>query len=105
MTQIKDLIEQAKAQGLEAYAPENLTTYFYFTDGEKIGYCQANRNGPSFATVHKPNTTTGTGYRAASFAEALQFAPSWATGDKSTVQKYANWQEFSRKHWQPLAKQ
>jgi hypothetical protein len=101
---IQELINDAKARGLNVYGPEDLTTYFYFTDGEKIGYCQADRAcGPSWSTVHKPNTTTGTGFAAKSFDEALSFAPAWASGgDRSTVQKFTNWDQFAKKHWQPL---
>jgi hypothetical protein len=101
---IQDLINQAKAQGLQTYGPENLTTYFYFTDGERIGYCQIDRlTGPSWSTVHKPNQTTGTGFGAESFNEALQFAPAWASSrDSESVKKFKSWDEFSRQHWQPL---
>ena len=106
MTEIKNLIDEAKAQGFTVYAPEKLTTYFYFTDGQRIGYAQSNRSGPSFSTVHKPNRTTGTGFAAEDFTEALSFAPPWATGrDRDTVTKYKDWQEFSRAHWQPLTQQ
>lgn len=105
MTEIKNLIDQAKAQGLTVYAPERLTTYFYFTDGQRIGYAQSNRSGPSFATVHKPNRTTGTGFAAEDFTEALSFAPAWAGNSLSTVTKYKNWQDFARAHWQPLTQQ
>lgn len=99
---IYELINQAKEHGFTVYGPADLTTYFYFTDGQRVGYCQADRiGGPSWATVHKPNPTTGTGYKAGSFAEALGFAPAWA-GDRSTVRKYADWADFAAKHWQPL---
>lgn len=102
MDELKNLIIEAKKQGFKVYAPKNLSTYFYITDGEKIGYCQHNKTrGSSFATVHKPNRTTGTGFAASSFNESLTFAPSWANG-LASVQKYANWQEFAKNHWQEL---
>jgi hypothetical protein len=98
---MNDLIDQAKGHGFDVYGPAELTTYFYFTDGQRVGYCQTDRmRGPSWATVHKPNPTTGTGFKAAGFAEALQqHAPSWAFGP---VKKYADWADFAKKHWQPL---
>lgn len=102
MDEVKNLINEAKKQGFTVYAPKNLSTYFYITDGEKIGYCQHNHmRGPSYATVHKPNKTTGTGFAAKSFNEALTFAPPWAY-NLGHVKKYANWQEFAKKHWQEL---
>lgn len=100
---MNDLINQAKAHGFDVYGPAELTTYFYFTDGQRVGYCQTDRmRGPSWATVHKPNRTTGTGFKAGGFVEALGFAPAWAGGNRSTVRKYADWADFAAKHWQPL---
>lgn len=102
---IQELISDAKARGLTVYGPEDLTTYFYFTDGKKIGYCQHNNpfRPAEFSTVHKPNKYTGTGFAAKSFDEALSFAPAWAAGNSvDTVTKYANWDEFAQKYWQPL---
>ena len=101
---IQELITEAKGHGFTVYGPENLTTYFYFTDGEKIGYCQADPLcGPKFCTVNKPCQQVGTGFAAKSFDEALSFAPPWAYSyDRAQIVKYKNWQEFARQNWQPL---
>jgi hypothetical protein len=99
---IQELIDEAKRQGFTVYAPETLTTYFYLTEGDRIGYAQADRlTGPTFSTVHKPCKYTGTGYRAATMAEALSHRPSWAMHDGNVI-KYRNPAEFIAKHWQPL---
>jgi hypothetical protein len=99
---IQELIQEAKRQGFTVYAPETLSTYFYFTNGERIGYAQADRTkGPSFSTVHKPCRHAGTGYKAGSFAEALSHRPSWAMNDAPVI-KYRDPAEFIAKHWQPL---
>lgn len=104
MTTIHQVIDQAKAQGFDVYAPASLTSYFYFTKAGHIGYCQLDRmHGVQYSTVHKPNKYTGTGFAASSFDDALCSAPAWATSrDADTVRKYVDWQDFSSKHWQPL---
>lgn len=102
MTPTQEMIEQAKREGFTVYAPETLTNYFYISKAEKIGYCQCNRTtGPSFSTVHKPNRTTGTGYKADSMAEAIAHRPSWANND-APVNKYKSTADFLASHWQPL---
>jgi hypothetical protein len=103
MDELKRMIKAAKAQGLQVIAPEELTTYFWITDGQRIGYAQADRlRGPTFSTVHKANKYTGTGYAARDMAEALQHKPSWAANGGSTVHKWSGPAEFIAKHWQPL---
>lgn len=92
---IEHLISQAKNQGFSVYVPEKLTSYFYFSKDNKIGYCQISRmNGISYSTVHKPNTSTGTGFAVDSFDDAL-------LTDSSSI-KYNSLNEFLNKHWQPL---
>ena len=99
---IQDLIQQAKKKGFEVYAPEKLTSYFYFSKDDKVGYAQLDRmTGPSFSTVHKPNKSTGTGYKVGSFSEALCFKPMWACS-RDVVVKYDSLSDFLKKHWQPL---
>jgi hypothetical protein len=99
---IQELIQEAKRQGFTIYAPETLSTYFWFTDGERIGYAQTNQlTGPSFSTVHKPCKHAGTGYRADTMAEALTHRPQWVTRNEPVI-KYRNPAEFIAKHWQPL---
>ena len=102
MTAIQEMIEDAKREGFQVIAPEKLTTYFWITDGTRLGYCQADRlRGPSFSTVHKPCKHAGTGYEAASMVRALDNRPGWASGDAPVV-KYRDPAEFIAKHWQPL---
>ena len=99
---IKELIQEAKRQGFTVYAPETLSTYFYFADGERIGYAQTDRlTGPSFSTVHKPCKHAGSGYTAESMNRALEHRPSWAVNDAPVI-KYRNPAEFIAKHGQPL---
>jgi hypothetical protein len=103
MTPTEELIQEAKRQGFDIYAPPDLTTYFYVSKGEKIGYCQWDTftSGPVFSTVHKPNRHSGTGYRVETMAQTLANRPHWAnTGD--TVNKYKSTADFLAKHWQKL---
>jgi len=102
MDELKRMIDDAKAQGLQVIGPEELTTYFWITDGQRLGYCQADRlRGPTFSTVHKPCKHAGTGYKAATMDEALIYRPQWAIND-APVTKYKDPAEFIAKHWQPL---
>ena len=99
---IKELIEKAKFLGYEVFSPKNLTSYFFFTRENRIGYCQYNRvNGTHFSTVHKPSTINGTGFVASSFEEALGYAPAWA-GPNPRIVKYNSWDNFVKNYWQEL---
>lgn len=102
MEAIKELIKEAKNKGFTVYAPEALSSYFYFTTGEKVGYCQFdNMRGVRFCTVHKPSQENGTGFAVDSFESALGVSPFWAS-NKGGIVKFSSWDEFSRKHWQKL---
>lgn len=100
--ELRQMIEDAKRQGLIVIAPLQITSYFWITDGTRLGYCQCTRmTGPSFSTVHKPCKHAGTGYEAASMAKALEHRPGWASQDEE-VTKYRDPAEFIAKHWEPL---
>ena len=100
---IKELTEKAKSLGYEVFSPKKLTSYFFFTKENKIGYCQFDRiRGVSFTTVHFPSTSCGTGFNASSFEEALSYAPAWAGPNPSGVVKYKSWDHFVKNYWQPL---
>lgn len=103
---IAPVIEDLKTQGFEVYGPEKLTTYVWFTDGERIGYVQNDRlEGIKYSTVHKPCRECGTGFEAAGVEQALGFAPHWTTSEaRAAVRKYKNFEEFKGKYWQPLAR-
>ena len=101
---MQDLIDSIKAQGLQVYGPEELSSYVFFTDGTRIGYAQNARvEGISFSTVHKPSSQVGTGFKVDSMQGALDHSPAWAYGrDRSAVVKYKDFAEFKGKYWQPL---
>ena len=101
---IQLLIDNLKKEGFKVYGPEKLTSYVWFTDGERIGYGQYNNmEGVKYSTVHKPNTQTGTGFHAQDAQAALGFAPHWASdSDRKSVIKYRDFAEFKTKYWQPL---
>ena len=102
MTLFEEMLKNAKLAGYTVLIPEKPTSYFYFTDGQRIGYAQADRlRGPLFYTVHKPCKYAGTGYGARDMAEALSYRPAWAMNDAS-VTKYRDAAEFIAKHWQTL---
>jgi len=91
-------------------------SYFHFTDGTKIGYCQeAYFGGIQFSTVHKPSTQAGTGFALnddpGNYNPTIKDAekalshgmPGWfirrAKGWKPT--KYESWEEYAAKNNSP----
>lgn len=101
MTPTEKLIQKAKRQGFTVYAPETLTTYFYISKNDKIGYCQHGRTtGPTFSTVHKPCKHAGTGYKVDTMAEAIAHRPHWASNEQ--ISKYKSTADFLANHWQKL---
>ena len=103
MEPIIEMIHEAKNAGYIVLVPKKITSYFYITDGQDIGYCQYNNlQGKTFSTVHKANKYTGTGYEAFSMSEALRYKPAWASNDGNTISKYTGPIEFIKNHWQEL---
>ena len=100
---IQELIIKAKSEGFYIYAPRDITSYFYVTKEDKIGYCQYDRlSGVSYSTVHKPNIRSGTGFKANSFKESLSFCPFEFNFLHDSVIKYKSFDEFKSKYWQEL---
>ena len=91
-----DTIGVFKAAGFDVYAPEKLTSYFWLVRGDAIGYCQVDKYGcMSFSTVHKANTTSGTGFGVDTAESAVDcFAPVWAYTLHHSVKKYKSIEEF-----------
>lgn len=82
-------------------------SYFHFTDGINIGYCQEDLGGLKFSTVHKPCKECGTGFGELgegktileSAKKAFLVAPHWANHrDVAAVKKYKNWEEYTSKN-------
>lgn len=100
---IKELIIKAKSEGFYVYAPRDITSYFYISKDNKIGYCQFDRlYGVSYSTVHKPNIRSGTGFNANSFEDSLAFCPFEFRHYSDSVIKYKSFDEFKSKYWQEL---
>lgn len=89
------------------FGEDPATAWLHFEIDGKIGYVQKDGwiyGGFEFTTVHKPNRTTGIGFRAfdsgdltieKAKATCNMFAPVWATArDRKSVVKYANLDEF-----------
>jgi len=109
---LTDMADKLKVEGMQVfYSPYNdnrLSTYFFFTDGENIGYCQSGYfGGLRFSTVHKPCRECGTGFGLTDdpglFEPTIQdakqafiIAPNWASSkDRQAVRKYKNWDEYT----------
>ena len=102
---IQLLIDSIKRDGFQVYGPEKLTSYVFFTDGERIGYAQYNNffEGAKFSTVHKANKQTGKGFEAKDAQSALCHAPHWASqSDRASVVKYRDFADFQKGNWQTL---
>ena len=99
---IQNLIDRAKSLGLQVYAPSNLTSYIYITDGIKVGYCQFDRvQGESFATVHKPCKYNGTGFGVHTMNDVFINRPYWGVTSVPVI-KYKSIDDFLAKHWNKL---
>ena len=99
---IQNLITLAKSKGLQVYAPSNLTSYIYITDGIRVGYCQFNNvGGESFSTVHKPCKSNGTGFMVDHMDDVFIVKPQWISGS-TTVNKYKSFENFQANHWNKL---
>jgi hypothetical protein len=99
---IQSLILSAKSQALQVYAPVNLTSYFYVTDGINIGYCQFdNVQGERFGTVHKPCHENGTGFMVDKLEEVFITKPIWSYSLAKII-KYKSFNDFQSSHWSKL---
>jgi len=99
---IQNIIDRAKSLDLQVYAPSNLTSYIYITDGIKVGYCQFDRvQGESFSTVHKPCTSNGTGFGVDTMEQTLINKPNWIVSSSAVI-KYKSIDDFLANHWNKL---
>lgn len=97
-----ELITQLKELGFSVYGPQTPKTYVYFTDGTRIGYAEFDRmSGVKYATVHKANVRSGTGFRCDTPQQALMTIPPGFHGVEVPT-KFANFEAFRKQHWQPL---
>ena len=101
----KHVIDAVAAAGFDVWMRDLKDTYMLFTDGKNIGYLQNDRMaGYTISTVHKPNTTSGTGYQierhVTTFTKemlqnAFVRAPHWAYGrDIDSVRKYKDMDDY-----------
>lgn len=118
---LQNTADMIKAAGMRVFISkwshnETKPTYFHFTDGENIGYCQEGHfGGISFSTVHRPCKECGTGYGLTDFndpgiyeptikdaKQAFINAPSWARPtERAAVIKYKNWEEYTQRNTMP----
>ena len=99
---IQNIIDRAKSLGLQVYAPSNLTSYIYVTDGTNIGYCQYDKiEGESFSTVHKPCKSNGTGFGVDRMNDIFINRPYWAVTSAPVI-KYKSIDDFLANHWNKL---
>jgi len=100
-------VNMAIKAGFKVYQQDaTKDTWFYYTDGKNIGYCQfPDRDSPMLSTVHMPNRSTGTGYQmldrweditpSKMHAAMLCHSPAWASSaDRASVKKWRDWDHF-----------
>jgi hypothetical protein len=104
MAPLSHAIDIVKAAGYSVYMRREDCTWMIYSDGKNIGYLQRSwRGGYDITTVHKPNTSSGTGFKAhevlgeSELADKLKdgfiFAPLWAR-ENSSVRKYRDIEEY-----------
>lgn len=118
---LQEVADMLKKEGLKVYISNwNHTsakpTYFHFTDGVNIGYCQTERfGGVRFSTVHKPCKEAGTGFGIQGYFETIanptieDAKQAFSTIPKGyplrtyegKIKKYANWEEYANKNTGP----
>lgn len=95
-------VEFIKALGFSVYMRNPDDTYCYYTDdNNQIGYAQWSDCRQYVTSVHKANSTSGTGFRVADaitestlLAALATYTPHWAVRDASSVKKWRDWEEF-----------
>ena len=86
-------------------------TYFNYSDGQNIGYIQAEYSGVHISSIHKPSKI-GTGFRITEdhiinvqledLRKGFLFAPKWAShSDRTKIKKYESLEEWLNKLMHP----
>lgn len=112
--ELKETAEMLKKNGMDIYLTKwnhksnDTTTYFHFTDGKNIGYCQKEWGGIAFSTIHKPYRGQGSGasahdethiYDATIESAKKAFStPGWFLQKHGAPTKYNDWKEFTEKN-------
>jgi hypothetical protein len=111
MLEIRELIEKVKGLGFKVIYPENLTTYFFYSDGKHIGYIQNDRlEGICISSHHKPSKGFGEGSRFKNFAEltkenlknGMTFVIYDYKNEGQAPKFYNDLNEFVTNYWQKL---
>jgi hypothetical protein len=112
---VGEMADKLKEVGLKIYyslwsSQPGKPSYFYFTDGENIGYCQEGYfGGLRFSSVHKPCREAGTGFglqddpglytaTVEDAKKAFTVAPAWWRGKRIAIKKYKDWNEYTEKN-------
>lgn len=99
------IIDAVAAAGFDVWMRDPKDTWLLFTDGKNIGYLQDGRlEGLTLTTVHKPNTSTGTGFGMGpvveltyeALAQAFVHAPHWAGHGATSVRKYRDMEDYRK---------
>ena len=119
--ELKETAEMLKNNGMDVYLTKwphktnETATYFHFTDGKNIGYCQKEWGGVAFSTIHKPKKGQGSGASAheetthvydytIESAKRAFYTPGWFINKYGTPTKYTDWEEFADKNKQEYIK-
>lgn len=99
-----DIIRKVQNYGFDVYMRKTTDSWLFFTDGQRIGYLQADQNGFTLATVNRPNVLSGVGFQVrrhesdfnkAALEECFLVAPMWASNrDRDSVRKYRDMKDF-----------
>lgn len=108
--ELKKYSEKLLANGFRVFQHEKGSSWLTFGKNGNVGYVEHHPfRGWSFSTVHKSNTTTGTGFQVereipnATIDNAystLVFAPNWASEkDRDSVVKYNNIDDWAKQSY------
>lgn len=98
------IIDAVASAGFDVWMRNPKDSWLLFTDGKNIGYLQDDRlAGYCISTVHKPNTSSGTGFQIARHVPdfgrgmllgAFAHCPEWYRRDASSVHKYKDMEDY-----------
>jgi hypothetical protein len=98
------IIDAVTSAGFDVWMRDPKDSYMLFTEGKNIGYMQLDRSaGYTISTVHKPNTSSGTGFQVERhvsdftrdiLARAFVHCPEWYLRDARSVHKYRDMEDY-----------
>lgn len=114
--ELEKTAKMLKDNGMDVYITEwkhdnRKPTYFHFTDGENVGYCQKEWGGIKFSSCHISNKTgQGSGVSCQDHMDyiwdatledakqAFNYVPGWFARRYGSPTRYKNWEHYTERN-------